>query len=189
MNQKLLYCQGQRAFGSGIQLAMDCWRLWPRDPVIAEQQCSSALGVDHWARIPEGWIHIICVALSIHSLSGSQVPHMRNRRTHWLWGTFLSFCIHGLSQGHCLPDNWQQQEVPKWPWVTNRAFWNGPCQPTQARWAPWKGGSHFPDPQETARWSQENKAAGMKCEFCAHASLHPYWELNTQQFSHSWLPE
>lgn len=144
MRPKLLYCQGQRAFGSGIQLAMDCWCLWPRDPDITEWQCSSALGVDHWARIPEDWIHIICVPLSVHSLSGSQVPHMKNKRVRWLWGTFLSLCIHGLSQGHCLLDNWQQQEVPKWPWVTNRAFWNRPCQPTQARWAPWgEGGVIF----------------------------------------------
>ena len=108
------------------------------------------------------------------------------------WGTFLSLCILGLSRGHCWLDNWQQQEVPKWPWVTNRAFWNRPCQPTQHVELLGVGvgvGVHFPDPQEAARWSQENKAAGMKCEFCAHASPHPYWELNTQQFSHSWLPE
>lgn len=95
--------------------------------------------------------------------------------------------LQGLSQQPCLPYDWQQQEVQKWPWLTKSSFWNRSCLLAHARRAPGKLGS-FSRPTGSSRMepAEQSKAAGMKCEFCAHASLHPYWELNTQQFSHSW---
>lgn len=158
--------------------------------VISEQQWNS-VSIDCWNRSPKHWILVLTSPEISQMTLNCSPPSLSLWSPMWktkgCTNPGVSSSLSTLSRQPCLRDDWQQQEVPKWPWVTESSFWNRSCLLAHARWAPGKLGS-FSRPTGSSRMepAEQSQAAGMKCEFCAHASLHPYWELNTQQFSHSW---
>lgn len=71
----------------------------PITRIITERPCTSVSWMDHWTTNTENWILVLnppeitgsCMTVN-HSppLSGSYVPHVKNKRMHWPRGTFFN---------------------------------------------------------------------------------------------------